>query len=205
MESWRKEVEKIKKPKLVIGFTGKAGCGKDTVAKYIQKKHNLTRVAFADTLKEKVMIDFDLTPDHVYGKLKEVVIPKYNKSPREIMQLVGSEWYRSIYQDYWIECLLKKIKNKDICTRYGITISDVRFPNEIEFIRKLGGIVVLIERDNLEEIEHNTHVSETAWNDCKFDTTIYNSSTEDNFVLNGDMLVKDYEIIKEKSRVAVGG
>jgi hypothetical protein len=37
---------------MIIGLTGKAGSGKDTIGKYIESEYGFKRVAFADKLKE---------------------------------------------------------------------------------------------------------------------------------------------------------
>lgn len=178
MLSWRDEIENINKPLFIIGFMGKARSGKDTSADYFCEKYNTTKIAFADSLKKRAMQEFGLTYDQCYGTEKEVVIDKYNKSPREILQLMGTEWYRSIYEDFWVECVFKKIRNEMIRITSGIVISDVRFPNEVELINRLGGKVIEIRR-NQEEIKHNIHTSETSLNDTWGDVIIDNDGDKE--------------------------
>lgn len=160
-----------------IGLIGKAGCGKDTVANYLQSQHFITRVAFADELKRKAMIDFGLTYEQVHGDEKEKLISKYMKSPRQILQIMGTEWYRTIYQDYWVEALDKILKAGAVRTRNGIVISDVRFPNEVEFVKDNMGIIIRIIRPSQTYITTNNHVSETAIDDFKADYVLMNDGS----------------------------
>ena len=46
---------------IIVGLSGKAGSGKDTVANYLVEKHNFTKLAFAGVLKEGMKILFDLS------------------------------------------------------------------------------------------------------------------------------------------------
>ena len=59
---------------------------------------------------------------------------------------------------------------------------DVRFPNEAEFVRQSGGIVVRIERPDHGPV--NQHVSDAGQSEIKVDLTIVNDGTPE------DMLVE---------------
>ena len=72
-------------------------------------------------------------------------------------------------------------------------ISDVRFPNEVDMIRRLYGRVWHIQRGPLPEWfgknpEH-IHPSETAWNNEFFDATIYNDGRIDQLYGTVDVLL----------------
>lgn len=159
----------------IIGLSGRARAGKDTVADYLEHKYGVKKFNFAGELKKKVMTDFRLTEEQVYGNEKEKVIPKYKRSPRQILQLVGTEWYRTIDPNYWIDSLEKEITSQPYFKfSKGITISDVRFPNEVEFIKMNGGISININRPFGDIIESSSHISENALKDWKFDFYIEN-------------------------------
>jgi len=186
--SWREEIEEFNKTNkfpIVIGLCGKARSGKDTVGFYLKDKYQLSKVAFADILKH-FLIDFiGLTYEQCYGDQKEILIPKYNKSPREILQWFGTDVMRSLYDDIWVEAIFNKLKSgyyENNIIKNGFVITDVRFPNEVRFINLLGGKVVHVIRPNQEEIKSNQHSSETS------------IDIEDNeFILMNDGTIEDLE------------
>ncbi|HBI16684.1 MAG TPA: hypothetical protein DDY52_00790 [Candidatus Moranbacteria bacterium] len=50
---------KKEKKRIVIGLVGATGSGKDTVADYLEEKHGVQKMRFADPLKETLSIYFD--------------------------------------------------------------------------------------------------------------------------------------------------
>lgn len=122
---------------MIIGIAGRAGAGKDTVADYIIEhifKHH-SKVSFATPLKNMLMTGLDLTWDQVSGNKKEVIDPRYGRTPRHIMQTLGTEWGRNcIHDDLWV---LIATQAKDTRRIYP----DVRFENEAKFIREAGHLI----------------------------------------------------------------
>lgn len=136
---------------MIIAFSGKKGCGKSFFAKYLIEKHNFIELSFASSLKKGIQEMFKLTNEDVNDPIKkEQKIERFNITPREIMQWMGTDIMReefnkkfgyngSIWVDnvkYEIEELRKNDKDVDI------VISDVRFQNEIDMIHSYGGIVI---------------------------------------------------------------
>lgn len=89
---------------------------------------------------------------------------------REVLQVMGTDIFRSIYNDVWARAPFRKIWEYDV-----VIFSDVRFPNEKLAIEENGGIVLRLERDTGLE---DTHASETA-----LDNTIF----EHKYVNNGSL------------------
>ncbi|WP_460874805.1 deoxynucleotide monophosphate kinase family protein [Paralcaligenes ginsengisoli] len=82
------------------------------------------------------------------------------RSPREIMRWWGTEYRRAKHPTYWLD---KANESIDAAARRGfrrIVITDVRFANEADFVRGLGGQVWMIKR-TLAEMAAATHESET--------------------------------------------
>lgn len=175
------------KHKIILGISGKAGVGKDTVADYLGQKFGFEKMAFADSLKEKAMRDFDLTYEQVYNPVeKEKIIPEYLKSPREILQIMGTEWFRSIDKDYWLKQTYKKI----IASSYdSICITDVRFSNEINFITNLGGVVIRLERPGYQQTNHVSHTSEIQLDNFYFEWKVSNEGTKEELFEKIDILI----------------
>ncbi|ABM37582.1 deoxynucleotide monophosphate kinase family protein [Polaromonas naphthalenivorans] len=95
------------------------------------------------------------------------------RSPRQIMQWWGTE-YRRIYsgQDYWTRTLKARVYIQQESNQWRHVISDVRFDNEAEAVRAMGGVIWQIKRPGL---KHDaSHVSETDGSRFKPDLVINN-------------------------------
>lgn len=131
----------------VVGFVGFKGSGKSTAARILQDKYGFSVRALAAPLKESCQIIFNLSEEQVLTpKGKEAVDPRWGMSPREMLQKFGTEVGRTFSEDVWIKSLQQFIDDRR-WNRY--TIDDVRFPNEADAIRKMGGIVVGVKRDEV--------------------------------------------------------
>ena len=158
--------EKQEKMPTVIGINGIAGAGKDTVAQMValslstNHKMNVQHFAFAHNLKHAASIIFNVPIEHFHDRdLKEVVIPYWGMSPRQMAQKLGTEaCRRGIRDDIWIKSLESLISKSDADI---VFITDVRFDNEAEFASKYG-IVINIERDTQERIKDSDHASEAG-------------------------------------------
>lgn len=131
---------------VLIGITGKAGSGKDTIAGHLKQDYNFASVAFATPLKEGVKAMFDLDDSYLDHPLKEQILPHIGKSPRQLMQLLGTEYGRNLVrEDLWLVLAEEKIKMfQDF--GFNVVLTDVRFENEANMIRSKGGVIVSVER-----------------------------------------------------------
>lgn len=164
---------------LIIGFHGRAGAGKDTAADSVD---DAIKLAFVKPLKDAAKILFNFTDEQLYdNKLKEVIDKKWNNSPREILQWLGTDVLRNdISEDFFLIHMKQRIEN--VYDIYDIIIiSDCRFPNEAEFIRNIGGVVIEITRDDANEggTEHSEHISEQKLPRDLVDYVIENNGTKD--------------------------
>jgi len=144
-------------PVIIIGITGTKGSGKDTFAKYLIEHFGFIRLAFADKLKEACQIIFGFSDDQIHDpRAKEIVDSYWKHTPREILQIVGTELFRDklseslsdIGQDIWIRSVDRQIKNMIANGKKRFVITDVRFPDELEYISRINGYTVKIFRDN---------------------------------------------------------
>ncbi len=146
---------------LVIGVSGKARAGKDTFfATYASR--GFQKASFAAELKRRVRRDFGLTEEHTDGALKEVKMDRLNgHSPREVMIAYGN-MFREFNPSYWCDTLFNHITANP--GKYIIT--DVRYENEAECIKSLGGVLLRLERhpsrDGLIDAATKNSISETA-------------------------------------------
>lgn len=154
---------------MLIGFSGKKGSGKSYFADYLVNNKLFIKLSFASPLKEITKILFNLSDEDVKDPIKkELINPKFNASPRELMQWLGTDIMREEFNkkfDYsgsiWIDSVKDKVKtlldnNKDV------VIDDVRFQNEVDMIHSLGGIVINLRNDldNTLNNSTSTHSSE---------------------------------------------
>lgn len=157
----------------LIGLIGKKQSGKSTAAKYLNEKYKFAELSFATRLKEGAMALFDLTEEQVNGpsEIREAIIPHYEMSARQILQWLGTDVLREKWPNFHVDVLRRQINHHNFYDKWVIT--DVRFPNEIEFIKELGGITLRVVRKSQEdEVNKDTHISENALNDIKTDFTI---------------------------------
>ena len=135
---------------MIIGLGYRARSGKDTVAQMLVSNFGFQRAAFADTLKQACASVFGFTESQLNGELKEVTDGYWSDvlgaptTPRKILQLVGTEAFRTaIHQDIWVHSLHRRILTED---KPHWVITDMRFLNEVEAVKKWGGFAVRIDR-----------------------------------------------------------
>jgi phosphomevalonate kinase len=168
---------------LIIGISGKKRSGKDTVFEFA-KKHitegTVLKFAFADGVKEECSKAAGVTVEHMESH-KDIF--------RKLYQFWGTEFRRGFYgNDYWVTYLRNKILSnaiiqKDESDNLGkgviVFITDVRFKNEADWIKSVGGFVIRIDRkDNKFYKNPDNHQSEIELDEYdKFDWTIVNNHT----------------------------
>lgn len=197
---------------MIFGLCGLQGSGKDTVANILINDHNFIKISFASATKDVVSILFGWDRKMLEGdtqesrKEREIVDEWWSNklnikdfSPRKALQIIGTDVLRDgFHSDIWISIVEKKII-ENLNNGKNIVISDCRFSNEMEMIKKYGGKVVCIKRNTPDwfdeyksgkdlEIIKNIHPSETSWIRCEFDKEINN-------MFSIDVLKKDIEDI----------
>lgn len=146
---------------MLIGLGGKAGSGKDTVAKYLETHHEFIPLAFADPVKRGLEAMFRLDRKWLNDtEAKEEDIPELGVSGRVLMQTLGTEWGRNLIdKDIWVDIMRRKIL---ILDTYDVVVTDVRFDNEAALIQELGGILVTVVREGKGEVGIHGHASEAG-------------------------------------------
>lgn len=181
----------------IIGLSGYARSGKDTVGSMLTGLYGYHPESFASTLKAALyllnpMIPFDGTVralvDHVGWDEAKTRYPESDLGIRALLQRIGTEVGRDLFgEDFWVEQTFKRIDAQDQRT----VITDVRFINEAMAIKDRGGLVVRIERPGVEAA--NDHPSETALDDWNFDHTIFNDRGLTDLQGEIMLLLKDVE------------
>lgn len=173
-------------PKL-IALCGKKRSGKDTAGSLYIEKYGYIKYAFANPLKEACREIFMFNEEQMDGKLKETIDEKWGVSPRKVFQIFGTEMFRQRLTDFFPE--MKDIKENFWIYRFElwyknliktnpnakVVVTDVRFPNEANIIKKLCGTVIKIERHTKKN--NDSHSSEKSIDLIKGDINITNNGT----------------------------
>ena len=208
------------KNKNLIAISGKKQSGKNAIAKIINQLTNnkYEEKCFADKLKDIICIFINSTREQLEDesfKSKELgeewwyfkgrngsLIPysedsKRNEedlikpTPRFLLQFIGTDLLRNqLHPEIWVNSLFTDYQpNNLIYPSWCIT--DMRFLNEMEAVKKRNGITIRVNR-NLEESK-DQHESETELDNAEFDYVITNDGTIE------ELIEKVREIlIKEK-------
>lgn len=165
----------------LIGLSGFARSGKDTLGQTLASTYGFQPVAFADRLKDMAA---SIDPLVHTSRLGSASIPlhsvlrgsdweqaKTHPGVREFLQALGVAARQHISETVWIDALFRSLDTE----RYRYVITDVRFPNEADAVRERGGQVWRVERPGTGPA--NDHQSETALNDYPFDRIILNDGT----------------------------
>lgn len=118
---------------MIVGISGVAGSGKDTVADLFVQKHGFVKVALADPLKRICRDVYAFTDDQLWGPSESrnapdkryprgtgvaVADPDENGirgaqfqpvylTPRLALQLLGTEWGRVCYDNTWVDLAIR--------------------------------------------------------------------------------------------------
>ena len=173
----------------IVGVTGRAQHGKDTIGKMLIA-HGYTRYAFADQLKALAayinpIIPFTGGADMVtpwslaladYLELVGGWEPaKENPEVRRFLIALGLGVREYIGWDSWVMACAKAIDDDGA---HDVVITDVRFPNEADWIHEQGGIVIRVTRPATEAVDP-TNESERHVASLTADYDIVNNKDRD--------------------------
>jgi len=138
----------------LIGITAQRQNGKDSLADNIIKIYgeNWLKESFANPVKKTFCegFDFDETKLEEW-KVKDLCPPGMVKTVREALMYIG-DGYRDIMPMIWVNKMANRLDHNK-----NYIIPDVRYVNELKFIKENGGVVILIWRKGWENsINHNS-------------------------------------------------
>lgn len=191
---------------MMLGLSGLIGSGKDTVANYIITEYRYQKIAFADSVKDVLSSIFGwqrelLNGDTVESREWRETVDTWwasklgieNFTPRWALQNIGTDLFRVHFNnDIWALSLEKKILSYEY--RDNLIITDCRFLNELNMLKKINAKFIKIIRDDpewmhliikyketknekyLHILESQKHRSEWEWLLFEYDGVIYNNS-----------------------------
>lgn len=179
------------KPLRLIGLTGLAGSGKDTVRRMLEEDHEFVGLAFADPIRQMIgelLASNGFSTEWMYERaLKEQPIDGLDVSYRQLAQTLGTEWGRAIHPDFWLRIAGQFIADQRRQGERQFVISDVRFVNEAQWVKDAGGEVWRIDRPGIDPVRD--HESERQVLQIVPDRVLDNSgSVEDLWSFVNDVL-----------------
>ena len=160
---------------------------------YDNMKKSVKIYNFADSLKQDICIDIlGLEYNQCYGTDDEKNQPTHlvwdnkNLTAREAMQFIGTDIFRKMYENVWVDTTLRKIMLENVPLAI---ITDCRFPNEVNAIKENGGRIIRLTRDP----HHSDHISESI-----LDQNNYDWSNFDYIVDNAEYSLYDQSVAIKK-------
>lgn len=147
---------------MLLAFTGRMGSGKDTCAEHLIQKYGFVRFAFADQLKA-------LAKEIGWNGEKD-------EAGRRLLQQLGNGARVHLGSEIWIRAMENVISNSG--RKHNLVVTDVRYPNEEEWVRQKDGFLIRIERPSVNRngLEHQ-HVTEKNIDAIEADLTLVNDGT----------------------------
>lgn len=174
-----------KLPRL-IGICGKARSGKDVASQFLVDTHQFHTYKMAAPIKRALAAMFQVDPEFIENQ-KEDMLPNHVYTPRELLQTMGTEWGRdTVGMDIWLDFLrrewdeINQYNNSTYGPLPGLVISDIRFDNEADYIRRCGGVVIRVLREDADDIR--PHKSEAGIRPNLIDQVVRNDSDINTFI-----------------------
>ncbi|QJX47304.1 hypothetical protein HMJ29_10290 [Hymenobacter taeanensis] len=164
----------------LIGFSGRRGSGKDTIARLIQQLQPERRWhirSVGEPIKAVcAALAGEGTAPYFSQQGKKEVLPAFGRTRGEMLQQVGLA-LRQWEPDIWVQAFFSQLPADQFTL-----IPDVRFPNEADLIRSRGGLMFRVEGDPLHQRGDGTrddeHLSETALDQYPhFTNTLHNNGS----------------------------
>lgn len=144
---------------VLIGLVGFQGCGKTSVGNILKYNYGFEIFSFASALKDccstifcwkRDLLEGDTIESRLWREQPDIwwseKLGVKNFTPRYALQHIGTSVMREQFNDnIWLLSIQRKIieaKNN----HKSIVITDCRFRNEIEFIMRLGGVLINVHR-----------------------------------------------------------
>lgn len=146
-------------PRLIGLCSHAPGCGKSTVARRLERHHGFRVVPFAQPLKRVVAtllveagysgVDAWRFVTDAAAKSEPLELIPGNPTPRRLLQITGTEWGRElIHERLWVELWMRQAERL-LAAGHSVVADDLRFPDEADAVRDLGGLVLYLERPGM--------------------------------------------------------
>lgn len=195
---------------MIIGVSGLKRSGKNTISSFLSKRYDFQEYSFAKPIKDisHFLFGWEEKDDEIK---KEEIDESLGFSRRQFWQWFGTEvmqhtigerfpsFEENVGRTIWVQLFLREYK-KNPSVRW--VISDVRFPHEVEAIQSLGGKIIHVKREDLEN--NDMHESEKYISTLPADFILENNSSISDLYKSTDTILENYLLeLKETEKIIV--
>lgn len=171
---------------MLIGLHGISRSGKDSVASILVRKYGFRQIALANAIRS-LLLKLDPLLEDDSGNVHSMqglwhdsykdwdIVKAVSRESVEYMIRLGQGARDIIGEDVWLSAAFPGMMY--FHSDGNVVVSDVRQPNEVEFIQRKGGELWYIERPSLGT---ESRGMDGLLKEVTFDATIINSGTLDN-------------------------
>lgn len=165
---------------MIVGLTGYAQSGKDTLADILVEVYGYKRVAFADKIREFLYEVNPMVGCSPSGYLQDLVnlagwdAAKQEPQVRRLLQDLGVGARKVFGNQFWVHEAMKTMLN-DPKPDMNYVITDVRFLNEADMIRANQGQLWRVKRNGISAV--NEHISEHEMDGYSVDQIFTNNGS----------------------------
>jgi hypothetical protein len=155
----------------IIGLMGYAGVGKDAVAGILTEEHRFMQVRFAESVRDHLLelnplVDVDGEPVPLGDVIEQDGWDSAKRSfpeVRRLLQAYGQHMRDHVHENYWVFKAFDRVPITHVDAHHpgeleGVVYSDVRYPNEAQYVTGHGGALWTIKRPGFGQL--NGHASD---------------------------------------------
>lgn len=169
---------------IIIGIGGYAGAGKDAVADVLEDSHGFYRTFMSQPLNAalcRLNPQIEVRHGVIFRYTELIRQLGYTRAKefaevRRLLQAMGTEVGRELFgETFWVDQMRKYLgsyKPDD-----DVVVTGIRFPNEVDMIRSLGGMIWWVARPGYGPV--NSHISDSSLTHDVFDHVVMNDGTLD--------------------------
>ena len=187
-----------------IGLVGRKRTGKSTAAAHLARTYDYRPLGFADALRQAVealdpIVDYEALAPYVgrpvrYREALAAVgyeaakdrLPEF----RRVLQEYGTGLRASLGEDVWVTALLRRLPL--VSDHVPVAVTDVRFPNEAEALKRRGFVLVRLVRDT--GLAADPHPSEAGVDSLPVDYEVRNDGTPEDLFSELDRIVAEHSL-----------
>lgn len=154
----------------LIAFKGLKECGKSTTANFLINERGFTLINMKKAINSELK---DLFPETMKSLAEsyEMTVDEFISAKPPLLRPIQKDWgmyRRSQDENYWVSKWLHGMES--VHGGMSIVVDDIRFQNEAEVIKTLGGVIVEVIKEGM--VSDDNHATETSSKDIKADHVI---------------------------------
>ena len=129
----------------IIALLGRSRVGKDTAAMILSKAFGFHILRLSSPIKDACSVLYDIPREHLDSAHKELVDPRYGRTPRDLMVQMTAVVRECMPSDFFVTRLMSRARSP------GIIIPDVRYQEDVDVLKThdtLRPLILKITRAN---------------------------------------------------------